>query len=108
MIEDSSKTEDRMSEHAHTPGPWHINRDDWGAPTAIRSQDAQPVVATGPGFGSKAEIEANMNLIAAAPDMLEALQSALARLDNGYRLSLAEQRATAEQLRAAIAKAEGP
>ena len=93
-----------MSEHAYTAAPWHIQRNDWGTPIAIRNQHKE-LVAIDLKFRCGCEAEANMNLIAAAPDMLKALQWTLMRLDNGYRLSLAEQRATAEQLRAAIAKA---
>ena len=100
-----------MSEHAHTPGPWIFVLDDmeYDVLGYVENEDSF-VLAEVPATredGDNAEGQANGMLFAAAPDMLKALKSALARLDNGYRLSLEEQRAAAERLHAAIAKATG-
>ena len=74
----------------HTPGPWRLDPSDsrmiWGAcdpddvstngfgyPVASIEQPRQWMIAGKPGF---AEREANARLIAAAPDLLEALDDA--------------------------------
>ena len=59
-----------MSEH--TPGPWSVAVDRWWAVVSIG--DYKTVAsAAGPARGFKEEA-ANARLIAAAPDMLEALE----------------------------------
>ena len=67
-----------MSEHAHTPGPWHVQGNLRGQLAAIVNQTGNTLAAAwGYGKGENlAEIEANMNLIAAAPDMVAALRKA--------------------------------
>jgi hypothetical protein len=117
-----------MTETKHTPGPWEIIIDDDGNPLSGR-----PMIAAAPeldcaivhwdGFvqpywrsarGDK-EIHANACLIAAAPDLLEALE----RIEGmghsepmtwaGSELDWAKRRAGIMQniARAAIAKAKG-
>jgi hypothetical protein len=55
-----------MSEY--TPGPWVV-----GGATGLRNQvSIDPCVATA--YGAGKEVEANARLMAAAPDLLEALQ----------------------------------
>lgn len=77
-----------MSSPQHTPGPWRLKMtsSDWFKPLAngqfVDLRDA-----------------ANARLIAAAPELLEALEAALHN-DGGYH-------AWKEQARAAIAKATG-
>jgi hypothetical protein len=99
----------------HTPGPWTVHGRDEG-PT-------RPIIVGCPGVGplhrlaavyqptnkAKHSAEANARLIAAAPDLLDALQFAAMALSDiatarrkGY-LAVAEKRA-----RAAIAKATRP
>ena len=81
---------------SHTPGPWHTDgwenmviNDQWG--TTI-------VIAPGSSTGTLGEMKANARLIAAAPDLLEAVKNLLAGPNwPGARM-------TAEH---AIAKAEG-
>ena len=82
---------------AHTPGPWVIdpcwdilgNTDDGNGMVCQITTDAVP----------RDEAEANARLIAAAPELLEALREATSALKgNGYGV---------EDLEAALAKAEG-
>lgn len=94
----------------HTPGPWYC-----------RSNPAQryPVVFSGKTKVARAvtsklsqhEIEANINLISAAPDMLAALERILYAHDNhGNGAAMGEAilcRQYAEMARAAINKAKG-
>ena len=96
----------------HTPGPWRAFRgdrltahaDDWCAsagPTMICS-----------GIGFNDEAEANARLIAAAPDLLAALEEALSELET-IDMNLLEGRDTyvsdtrMERIRAAITAARG-
>lgn len=101
----------------HTPGPWvtypdgdyiYIQHEATGdgvnAPCGVFT-----VALVGYGFGMQAdpeEAQANARLIAAAPKMLNALQSVLRALaiEGGHVPVVADARATA---RAAIAQAEG-
>ena len=83
----------------HTAGPWHRN---------IRANGHYPVVfsgrnnhvATASQQANPAETEANIDLIAAAPDLLAACQAALLRDD------IASDKLGA-MLRAAVNKATG-
>ena len=84
----------------HTPGPWHKRNvtEIWGGPdkhiasTKNRSMDNGLI---------SHEIDANARLIAAAPEMLEALKAARVVVEaDGAR-------ATLSIIDAAIAKAEG-
>ena len=104
----------------HTPGPWWLGRDPshFGSLTSITGGSD----STG-GIRSVAEVggldideaEANARLIAAAPDMLEACQSFIARWEtlSSESANMMERRdldnlaRSATAIRAAIAKAEG-
>lgn len=59
-----------MSEAKHTPGPWVASWRDYGG---VIGKDGY-VVAQAATFRNKEVIEANARLIAAAPELLEALQ----------------------------------
>ena len=67
-----------MSESKHTPGPWTAKYDpQLRALIQIYSTEDRILVAVLPDRGTveaMSEIEANANLIAAAPDMYEALE----------------------------------
>ena len=108
-----------MSEVKHTPGPWEVIIDDDGNPLSGR-----PMVAATPeldcaivhwdGFvqpywrsarGDK-EIHANARLIAAAPDLLEALERCLNFIENSES-EMGETLPCGEYARAAIARAKG-
>ena len=81
----------------HTPGPWSV-----GGPTEYAYQlRIDPSI--GVVYGGGEEVQANAHLIAAAPELLEALDYALAVADEGLRLG-PEWR---EKTRAVIVKAKG-
>ena len=93
----------------HMPGPWKILRQDLGdeeiffVPVEILAGNGKLVVAYEGGLAPAAhewtaeEIEANASLIAAAPDMLEALETIMDIGDKACR----------DIARAAIKKARG-
>jgi hypothetical protein len=99
----------------HTPGPWEVSRNNAGAiplhfqPPEVFGRGGNCCVASNLGNGP--ESEANARLIAAAPELLEALQECLT--DDGaacYRSrEYAEKRIRYIDTiaRAAIAKSEG-
>jgi hypothetical protein len=109
-----------MSETAHTPAPWTIEEyGDEDAPTLVIHKDSETRVcfmATPGSHGDPAKIEADARLIAAAPEMYEALKSLVnedTRIDleqsdadvgKDAMAVLAKMRGIA---RRAIAKAEG-
>ena len=57
----------------HTPGPWAVDGQ------YIRSSQFHLAIMTRPDSGMMAEWRANRNLIAAAPDLMEALHNLVAR-----------------------------
>lgn len=66
----------------HTPGPWHRNIKSPDARYAVifAGRNTHVAVAKGHGELTPAEIEANLNLIAAAPELLEVLEIVLQQL----------------------------
>ncbi|MGH9462448.1 MAG: hypothetical protein ACRD1X_14625 [Vicinamibacteria bacterium] len=54
---------------SHTPGPWHANC------FLVTAENGRGVTHCGLGLGKPEESEANARLIAAAPELLEALKS---------------------------------
>lgn len=65
-----------MNTH-HTPGPWSIQADDLDSFTIYSEQmNIAEILAIG-GEGMSDEGEANARLIAAAPELLEALQECI-------------------------------
>lgn len=101
------KTTERKTEH--TPGPWTISKPA-NRSVAIygRGPIVSGVIATVDCAwcheDQRAEQRANTRLIAAAPELLAALQKAL---ETSWREGQ-PQRTWHEQARAAIAKVEGP
>jgi phage-related baseplate assembly protein len=83
---------------AHTPGPWDFHIADNAEPfhIAIEANDERIADVYG---------KANARLIAAAPDMLEALRVLLAMYDEGRLLSAISHQVNFA--RVAITKAEG-
>lgn len=88
----------------HTPGPWTVSYNPYGVHSyMIKSQKKRICDVRG-----NIERKCNAYLIAAAPEMLEALQWASALLNNSDALASHEQRREAEvRISAAIAKADG-
>ena len=86
----------------HTPGPWVVDRShpDWVEGTTIWAND---VVIAHAVADQHHQTEANARLIAAAPDLLAALEACLHRLDAHDDQSAPE----CLTARAAIAKATG-
>lgn len=94
-----------MSESKHTPGPWMVMDGTYGFGTELGVCEVKTeyfvagIVADIPELEDRAR--ANANLIAAAPEMLEALHKIEQQLDYG-QIDAARRLATD-----AIAKAEG-
>jgi len=85
----------------HTPGPWSVAETRHGYDTVIRETNSEPIVLAFISGYTKAEGTANSNLIAAAPDLLAALEALLdARKQGHYHGEW-------EEASAAIAKARG-
>ena len=113
-----------MTQAKHTPGPWHVepNESTLGADMAICSADNDWIVAViphDPDIQTTNDPDgdsvvwhdadhANACLIAAAPEMLAALDDALFALECAINLKgLRSLIPSAEKARAAIAKAKG-
>ena len=103
-----------MSAAKHTPGPWE--------PTKLNSAPLGLWAVNAPGYGGRnplvcgmeyskggpilhAESEANARLIAAAPELLEALQSVVTHWTSQFERSGHKAPSWCIQARAAIAKA---
>lgn len=97
---------------AHTSGPWSA-RDIGGGQMVVEDDDTGEIVCRIEPWSPEIDL-ADARLIAAAPELLEAAQAALSRLEldalprrgtaaNSYR----DQQALLSKLRAAIAKAKG-
>lgn len=95
----------------HTPGPWHRNIKPASKYTTVWSGRNKHVARVETRGLTEAEIEANISLIAAAPDLLEAMKR-LDRLYKGICMMVPDDEMAACQevwaeADAAIAKAEG-
>lgn len=95
-----------MSAPKYTPGPWVAR---WWKETEclVGREKESPfcmagVIAKGRGFSNE-EVEANAHLIAAAPELLEALHNVLSCAE----VEILKYSGLWAQVRAAIAKAEG-
>jgi hypothetical protein len=91
-----------MSEIKHTPGPWVFDEDECSEIPALHLYCAD---SKNPFHGSRSEeeLKANARLIAAAPELLEALQRLLKGEDDEYLTP----QGLRNLARAAIAKATG-
>lgn len=91
----------------HTPGPWMEQRDKFGMITGMIYEKHQTLDAPAIHKQAVAEAwtEANVTLIAAAPDLLEAAKVALDTMES-IMLKNADRSRTVQILRSAIAKAE--
>lgn len=92
-----------MTPTKHTPGPWKV---DPNFPGMVRIDDD-------PTSGILVGLAANARLIAAAPELLEALKEAMGELNDYRRLlvydkeDVADLKSTISKAAAAIAKATG-
>jgi len=85
----------------HTPGPWRVN--DWGEPEYLDGMKAQYIInAKGEDRTAVVFGQANARLIAAAPELLEALRSILP-----LAVHTSPEDVAVHTARAAIAKATG-
>jgi hypothetical protein len=94
----------------HTPGPWNVEEN--SSPPLIWGNDYEKPIAEVELHRSYAsygdgEAQANAQLIAAAPELLDACMVALGILDTGTYAAAWVRHDAAKQLRAAIAKAKG-
>lgn len=73
-----------MTANKHTPGPWKAGFSDGSAPTYITDGADKPVVRSGQSQGLTFGVlrEQDARLIAAAPELLEALVDAIVYLQN--------------------------
>ena len=89
---------------SHTPGPWGI----MGRSVGVNPNNSMTWsgFATVSGYG--AESDANLSLIAAAPEMLEALRAIFPFVeeDDGFYATTPGYQKAIDMVRAAIAKAE--
>jgi hypothetical protein len=104
--------ENHTTASAHTPGPWLTTKSAIGT-WHIHLQDGSTLaeVGDGPFEDDKAQVEANALLIAAAPEMLEAIENQILNWEalmsgewDGNHDSI---RNTLRRLNAVVAKANG-
>ena len=85
-----------MLKHTHTPGPWRYDRSN-GTPTTGRHM----IAGAKPGYLAEVrdcgsgDVQANASLIAAAPALLDALQTLMAMDVKGHQLQYRLQFSTA-------------
>lgn len=91
-----------MGMSKHTPGPWKAVPTAFGPIDIVVSDGRDIVTVYGGGTGNK---EANARLIAAAPDMLEALKQAQTNFKTYDRFKVDVD--AMRKIEAAIAKATG-
>jgi hypothetical protein len=76
----------------HTPGPWV--QTPWDSTAIFDAKNLQvPIAQTYPADTSQKEAEANARLVAAAPQLLEALEGVIADVEKGYEPDLTLPRA---------------
>lgn len=96
-----------MNEAKHTPGPWFTHREGFSSvyiEARIGGGMLQEVASCGPTNEGSDQQEANARLIAASPDLLEALAEIVSAADGGCWNQLDP---SFSKARAAIAKATG-
>ena len=99
-----------MEKATYTPGPW---RDEGWKNVVVNLPTGETIaLCPGPKYAPLGVFQANAALIAAAPDLLEALEAAYSVLRNGDSRTLpeplmVEHVSTLPVIRAAIAKARG-
>ncbi|MDC7800258.1 hypothetical protein PQS91_10405 [Stenotrophomonas geniculata] len=96
----------------HTPGPWSVGED--GDMIWASDLDHRPVLVANVPFTRDPRVEADARLIAAAPELLDALIEAvecgmvpISSAKEGGASAFSAQVRCADRIRAAIAKATG-
>lgn len=102
----------------HTPGPWHVLIEQSGqdgdfitrtiVSSDIKQNLSEVAIATTGSFDDETEA-ANARLIAAAPEMLEALEEAKRIIEhhlNDWIITTTEQEKTLKKIEALVAKAK--
>lgn len=84
----------------HTPGPWHMVRDETGYVVIVAAAADYIIVATGPGLS-----EPDARLIAAGPELLAACEFVLPVMIECAKIGNDQLDSCVHTLRAAIAKA---
>lgn len=87
-----------MNNIKHTPGPWKL-RKDYAITAHCNETESHEPIARAYGDGSIENLHANSQLIAAAPDLLEALEFVIRGVPDTWE--------GVQKARAAIAKATG-
>jgi len=100
MSSDNLDTSGERGRGGWTPGPWHVHKHGWGI--AVRAESTG-VAECLPQF-EIAEIAANARLIAAAPELLEALVNFIGTVET---VDPGVYRDTIDEAREAIKKATG-
>ena len=97
-----------MTNTQHTPGPWFLTPEGYGVYKGDSYGDRGDMVCTLPGYGSDASTRiANARLIAAAPELLSALEDFCRECDGYLDGNDGSPWGTLLKGRAAIAKATG-
>lgn len=91
----------------HTPGPWRVGETRHDYDCVIRNAENDPVCVGVVAGYSKRTARANARLMAAAPEMLEALKAFLRAWRSPPTGNFEERGEAYEAARTAIAKAEG-
>lgn len=131
MVNFVSTQEKAAPPQTHTPGPWYVSDFDHDALDVVASWSDKVKSATASGYGdyrgiivcnlhhqndnpcvSKAQAEANARLIAAAPELLEALEGIVnfyrpASHDERMKRQRPDENCTICKAESAIAKARG-
>lgn len=87
----------------HTPGPWRVRGKTFNLQIAIVGPSGELSDSIAYAWGQNGEAEANARLIAAAPELLEALGGCIQHME----WSTPQGRAAYETAKATIAKAKG-
>ncbi len=90
----------------HTPGPWQSDAAGESHEWVVLSSENQSICACMNGVGGKDRVQANARLIAAAPELLEALEDVL-KITMFHSNPESELERRKSKARAAIAKAKG-
>ena len=93
-----------MSEAKHTPGPWRVSYE--SGTTRIRTADNESIMCNETYYPWVPHNDADWHLIAAAPDLLDALERCLNFIAN-TESEMGETLPCGDQARTAITKAKG-